>query len=229
MNRRDFLIAGGALAGLGLTAFGLGTPSAPGLLRPAAAQSMTETLSDADRQQLRRVEDYLNGIDTMYSRFEQRASNGTEASGFLALDRPNRMRFEYDAPHPVVMIADGLELTYYDRDLQEARQMPTFNTPLWFLLRDKVSFGDGLDVLWVKQSEEVFVVRVAQEGEADRGTVNLVFSEQPMRFRGWEIVDPAGVSIQVALKEPRYDVSLESEMFDEKQLPGFTSHQRNSR
>lgn len=227
MKRRQFLIAGGTA----LAAFGLGTGllSGTGPMSPATAQSMSAPLTDADRTQLRRVESYLNGIDTMYSRFLQTASNGTQASGFLALKRPKQMRFEYDAPHPVVMIADGLELTYYDRDLQEARQMPTFNTPLWFLLRDEVSFDDGLDVLWVKQSEEVFVVRVAQSGEMDRGTVNLVFSEQPMQFRGWEIVDAAGVSIQVALQEPRYGVELDSEMFDEKQLPGFRSHLRHSR
>lgn len=224
MKRRDFLISGGVL-----TAFGLGLVG-PGLrsrhfVAPAAAQS----LSQADRAELRRAEAYLNGIDTMYSRFRQTASNGTEASGFLAIDRPDHLRFEYDAPHPVVMIADGYELTYYDRELQEARQLPTFETPLWFLLRDHISFDEGLDVLWVKRDQNVLVVRVTQEEDSDRGTVNLVFTEQPMQFRGWEIVDAAGVSVQVALEGTRYGVELDSDMFDEKQLPGFRSHQRNSR
>ncbi|MEX2631736.1 MAG: outer membrane lipoprotein carrier protein LolA [Tistlia sp.] len=218
MKRRDFLIGGAAA----LTASSLALPR-------ARAQSLSGTLTDADRAELRRAEDYLNGIDTMYSRFRQTASNGNQAAGFLALDRPSRMRFEYDAPHPVVMIADGYELTYYDRELQEARQLPTFETPLWFLLRDRISFGDGLDVLWMKRSEDVMVVRVAQREGNDRGTVNLVFSEQPMQFRGWEIVDAAGVSVQVALENTRYGVELDSEMFDEKQLPGYRSLQRNSR
>ena len=223
MKRRDFLLAGGLLLGA------LGLAGGPG--GPAAAQTLSESLSADDRAALQRLEQYLNGIDTMYSRFRQTASNGTEATGFLAIDRPDYLRFEYDAPHPVVMIADGYELTYYDRDLQEARQLPTFETPLWFLLRDQISFGDGLDVLWVKRDERVLVVRVAQEGEADRGTVNLVFSLNPMHFRGWEIVDAAGVSVQVAQEDPRYGVELDSDMFDEKQLEGFSgsSHQRNSR
>lgn len=228
MRRRDFVIG----AGCALGAFGLGLATLPagrGPIRPAGAQSLSGSLTEADRAELRRAEEYLNGIDTMYSRFRQTASNGNQASGFVAVDRPNYMRFEYDAPHPVVMIADGYELTYYDRDLQEARQLPTFQTPLWFLLRDRITFDDGLDVLWMKRSEDVMVVRVAQEGEGDRGTVNLVFSEQPMRFRGWEIVDAAGVSVQVALEDTRYGVELDREMFDEKQLPGYTTHQRNAR
>lgn len=227
MNRRLFLAGGG----IALAAFGLGLSGLLGgrALAPAAAQSLSGSLSAEDRAALRRAEDYLNGIDTLYSRFRQTASNGTEASGFLAIDRPDHMRFEYDAPHPVVMIADGLELTYYDRDLQEARQLPTFETPLWFLLRDRITFEEGLDVLWVKRGDEIMVVRVAQEGEADRGTVNLVFSLQPMEFLGWEIVDAAGVSVQVALEDTRYGVELDSDMFDEKQLPGFPSRQRQNR
>ncbi|SMF09431.1 Outer membrane lipoprotein-sorting protein [Tistlia consotensis] len=225
MNRRDFLVGGGIAAlGYGLLATG------PRLVAPAAAQSLSAPLTEADRADLRRAEAYLNGIDTMYSRFRQTASNGTEAGGFIALDRPNHMRFEYDAPNPVVMIADGYELTYFDRELKEARQLPTFETPLWFLLRDHISFEDsGLDVLWVKQNKEVLVVRLAQKDKTDQGTVNVVFAQQPFSFRGWEIVDAAGVSIQVALQNPRFGVTLDPDMFDEKKLPGFPSHLRSNR
>lgn len=227
MKRRDFLVTGG-IAALG---FGLGWSAAGRrAIAPAAAQSLNAPLTDADRAELRRAETYLNGIDTMYSRFHQTASNGTEAGGFVALDRPNHMRFEYDAPNPVVMIADGYELTYFDRELKEARQLPTFETPLWFLLRDHISFEDsGLDVLWVKQNKEVLVIRLAQKDKADQGTVNVVFAQKPLAFRGWEIVDQAGVSIQVALKDPRFGVKLDPDMFDEKKLPGFPSHLRNNR
>src|SRR3546814_8770255 len=67
---------------------------------------------------------YLNDIKTLQGRFVQTSSNGAYAEGAVYLDRPGHMRFDYDPPTPVLIIANGLSLLYYDEELKEATFLP---------------------------------------------------------------------------------------------------------
>ncbi|MEJ2014931.1 MAG: outer membrane lipoprotein carrier protein LolA, partial [Limibacillus sp.] len=100
---------------------------------------------------LGRIEGYMNSIKTLHAHFEQIASDGSYATGLMVLNRPGRMRFEYDPPHPVLMIATSGTLVYYDRELEEATYIPVSQTPVWFLLRDDITFGDPLQVVELKR------------------------------------------------------------------------------
>ena len=77
----------------------------------AGAQTAA-AVANEDQETLARLIDYLNRIDTLKSRFVQVSSNGGYAEGDLYLDRPGRMRFEYDPPHPALLIANGVTLLY---------------------------------------------------------------------------------------------------------------------
>src|SRR3546814_7666555 len=87
---------------------------------PASAAQQA-ALSPDDVATLGRVERYLNDIKTLQGRFVQTSSNGAYAEGAVYLDRPGHMRFDYDPPTPVLIIANGLSLLYYDEELKEAR------------------------------------------------------------------------------------------------------------
>ena len=73
-------------------------------------------LGVGDMEDLRRVETYLEAIKTLKGRFLQTSSNGGVASGKVFMSRPGRMRFEYDPPTPILMIADGVFLIYIDQE-----------------------------------------------------------------------------------------------------------------
>ena len=102
-------------------------------------------LARDDATAIERVEDYLNKIETMESRFVQISSNGAYAEGQVYVDRPGHLRFEYDAPNPTLLIANGQTLLYYDRELKEATFIPLWETPLWFLLQEDVSLLGSAD------------------------------------------------------------------------------------
>ena len=78
----------------------------------AAAQA--ETPSDAD---LDRIERYLNNLQTIQSKFVQNTPDGSFALGKLYLQRPGRMRFEYDPPVPIRLFADGYFFIHVDLEL----------------------------------------------------------------------------------------------------------------
>src|SRR3546814_1564668 len=111
-------------------------------------------LSPDDVAAVARVERYLNDIQTLQGRFVQVSSNGAYAEGDIYLDRPGHLRFDYDPPSPVLIIANGLSLLYYDEELKEATFLPLWETPLWFLIREEVRFDENVDIVAIEEDRK---------------------------------------------------------------------------
>jgi outer membrane lipoprotein-sorting protein len=159
----------------------------------------------------------------MKTRFVQLTSNGGFAEGDLYVQRPGRLRFEYDPPHTVLLVADGVTLLFYDKDLEQATYIPLWETPLWFLIREKVDLSDKVEVLDVTQSAGTLTVKVRQTDEDSAGgELSLVFSEKPLTLRKWEVTDAQGVVTQIALLNTQFGLELDGKYFryDELNLPG---------
>ncbi len=167
---------------------------------------------------LSRIEGYLNSIDTLHAHFEQIASDGSYATGLVVLDRPGRMRFDYDEPHPVLMIAANNTLVYYDRELEEATYIPTSQTPIWFLLREDITFGDPLSVLELKRRAGSYLVSLVDEEEIDQGTVTLQFQADPLKLERWQVIDGQGTITQITLVDPIFNRDVGDAPFD---MSGF--------
>lgn len=195
-----------ALAGLLFVAVLLaGQPS------PSAA-----SLSAEDRADIARVERYFNGIKSMRSSFLQASSTGNVAKGTVWLRRPGRMRFEYEAPSPILITSDGNLITYQDLELKQTNQIPLFTSPLSVLVDDDVRFDRTLTVEEVRKESNVLRITVRQRDEPDQGYVTLVFQDQPMELKQWTIVDAQQVSVKVALLDPAFGVTIPNELFRPK-------------
>ncbi len=187
------------------------TESAPAAAAPTAVpQHSTETLA--------RLEAYLNQVTTLHARFVQVSSNGAFAEGDLYLDRPGRLRFEYDPPHPALLIANGVTLLYYDRDLEQATFLPLWETPLWFLIRERVDLSDGLEVVDVAQGAATIKLTMRSTDDGGEGEVTLVFADRPISLHSWEIYDAQGIMTQVALVNPQFGVSIDRDLFEHGDL-----------
>ena len=164
---------------------------------------------------LARIVGYLNRLDTLEGRFLQTSSNGAVAGGSIALQRPGRLRFEYDPPHPLLIIADGTLLLIYDRDLDQATFLPLSQSPLWFLLRDQVTLDSSVEVIGIEEAEGFLHLTLnRRDAEADESLpVRLTFSEPPLVFRRWAITDFQGIETQVRLLETRQGGELDPELF----------------
>ncbi|MPZ09031.1 MAG: outer membrane lipoprotein carrier protein LolA [Kiloniellaceae bacterium] len=181
----------------------------------ALAESRTQTaaLSPDDVAAINRIERYLNDIKTMRGRFVQVSSNGAYAEGDVYLDRPGRMRFEYDPPTPVLIIANGLSLLYYDKELKEATFLPLWETPLWFLIRKEVRFDDNVDIVGIEEALGTLRITLRDPDSPDGGEVTLVFSDEPLALRKWELIDPQGIQTQVSLVNLVFGVEVDPELF----------------
>ena len=184
---------------------------ASGLSR-AAAPPLPATLTPQDAADLQRIAAYLNGIHTMAARFRQVSSGGGTASGSLWLARPGRMRFEYDPPSPILLIADRFYVYYVDKELAEMSKVGLKSTPAWFLLREPISFDD-LVVTGFKRNVNGLSVTVVEPADPDVGSLTMVFSNAPLELRQWTIVDQQHRTTTVALSDARFGMALDPELF----------------
>ena len=175
-------------------------------------------LSRHDISILRRVENGLNQIRTLSADFVQVSNGGPPAEGVFYLQRPGKLRFEYRDPVPITLVTTRFSLLYFDRQLREATYIPLSQTPLWFLLREKVTLFDGLTVTSVRETNSIITLSL-QADDSDLGAqITLTFSRAPFALIRWEIVDAQGVTTQVALINPVYNHPIDPARFSTQDL-----------
>jgi outer membrane lipoprotein-sorting protein len=201
-DRRRFLVGSAGLA-------------AAALLRPGGARAAAEplALTDENRADIARIETYLGGITTLRAKFQQYSENGGVVFGDIYVRRPGRMRVEYEPPVPVVLVADGMVVSYYDSELDQLSQLPISATPVWFLLRNQISLTDGVTITALDKKPGALRVTMHQTKEPEAGSVDLIFGDQPLELRQWTITDAAGKQARIGLFDVRLGGDLPNELF----------------
>lgn len=188
MNRRS-LLAAPLLFATPALAQRAAAPPAPG----------ATALTDRDRADLARVEVYLNGLTTLRARFLQIAQNGAAAEGTAWIWRPGRMRFEYDPPEPLLLVADAGQFLMYDRELRAPTTLLVSRTPLGILLRREVKLSGDVTVTGIERSGGFLRVTMYRTSEPGEGRLTLVFNPDPLELRQWAVVDPQRRETRVSL------------------------------
>jgi outer membrane lipoprotein-sorting protein len=171
-------------------------------------------LTPQERALVDRIEAYFSGVRSMRARFLQAASTGQMAEGSVALQRPGRMRIEYDPPVPVLIVADGTWLIYHDRQLNQISYLPLGSTPAGILVEDKIDLdGGALTITDFNRAAGVIRLTVVRTASPADGSLTLVFSESPLELRQWRVVDAQGVATTVSLLEIVTGVRLDPELF----------------
>lgn len=166
-----------------------------------------------DKADIANAEAYLNGLKTMQSRFVQVASDGSYAEGTLSLDRPGKMRIEYDPPSPVLVVADGNFLIYFDKDLQQVSHLGLDDTPAGLLLADKVSLSGKVTVQSIERRAGVLSIALANAKDPNEGRLTLVFSDKPLQLRKWIVTDQQGITTNFSLLSARFGLDLSPDLF----------------
>lgn len=203
------------LAALGiLTAAGAAAAQNGPAPAPAGTSVRAAQLTPGDQNALQRVEDYLNAITTLSARFEQVDSTGKRASGRFYIQRPGKLRFEYDPPTPVLIVANGRFLIHYDRSLKTASYIDQKSTPAWFLLAPRAELKGDVTVTDVTRRDGRLLVTLVKTRDPGQGRVTLIFDESPMRLEQWAVTDAQGVVTHVMLDEVEAGGRIDPKLFE---------------
>lgn len=191
--------------------FALGAMLLP-TLGVAGGLPVAVVLTPQDTADLQRVAAYLNSIRTMYARFQQVSSSGGVANGQLWMARPGRMRFEYDPPTQILLLADMFYVYYVDKELVEMSKVGLKSTPAWLLLRDPITFDD-LVVTRFDRGANALRITVLEKADPDKGSLTMVFSDRPLALQQWSIVDQQRKTTTVSLYDERFGMALDPKLF----------------
>jgi outer membrane lipoprotein-sorting protein len=195
-------------------------PSAPQAAPPpittAAAPATAAVASGplTERQIVERANGYFNAITSLTGTFAQVGGDGRRLSGKLYLQRPGKVRFEYDSPATLEVVADGTTVAVRDSKLATQDVYPIGQTPLKFLLRDKIEFGRDLKVTEVATDSEE--ARISLEDRSTLGgtsKITLFFNKDISDLSRWKIVDPQGFQTTVALANLERNARVDQQLF----------------
>jgi outer membrane lipoprotein-sorting protein len=157
-------------------------------------------LTNDQRAIVERVNSYLSGVQTLTGNFIQVGPDGSRTQGDFFISKPGRVRFEYDDPSPIELIADGSSVVVRDRRLATQDVYPLSQTPLRFLLADHVDLTKDTHLVSVF-ADDVFVTVVVEEKNGIVGTsrLMLMFSAKDMQLKQWTVTDPQGYDTTVAV------------------------------
>jgi outer membrane lipoprotein-sorting protein len=166
-----------------------------------------------DQADLTRIEAYLDSLKTLKAHFLQVAPNGAISQGTVWLDRPGRMRFQYDPPSPLLLVAGHGLVVFYDKSLNQTTNIPMGQTPLGILLADHVRLSGDVTVTGMQHLPgqiQVSLVRTASPGD---GTLTLVFADNPLTLRQWTVLDAQRQETRVTLYNAELGGSFDQKLF----------------
>lgn len=157
---------------------------------------------------------YFNGINTLTGNFVQIGADGRRIGGKLTLVKPGRLRFDYDQPSPLEVVADGTSVAVRDRKLNTQDLYFIAQTPLKFLLREKIDLARDLTVTDV--ASDPGSVRISLEDRATLGgtsKIQLFFDAEMKTLSQWRITDPQGYVTTVTLSNLQKGKSVDGSLF----------------
>ena len=204
MNRRIF-IGLFSLAALPLTAFPL--------VRAEAQLASSPPTTPQDQADIARVEAYLNSIHTMQARFLQVDANGNSIGGNVWMQRPGRMRFEYDPPDRMLLVAGHGLLVYYDPAVRQTSNLFLSSTPLGLLLQDNLKLAGPVTVTGIARATGQIQITIVRTKNPSDGAITLIFATDPLTLRSWIIRDAQGRQTQISLYDVKFGGTFAQSMF----------------
>ena len=181
----------------------------------ALAAPFVATRATASELSLNEISAYLNRMQTAEAGFTQVNDDGTLSTGTLYIKRPGRMRFEYNPPEDLLVMAGGGQIGIFDgkSNVSRAERYPLSQTPLNVILERNVDLARRNMVVG-KSFDGTATTVVAQDPEnPEYGSIALKFTDGPVELRQWIVTDGQGATTTVILGDLDTGVRLGDSMF----------------
>ena len=181
----------------------------------AALLAATPLAAGAQAISLGEISAYLNGLGTAQGGFTQINADGTIGTGAIYLKRPGRVRFEYAPPDESLFIAGGGQVAVFDPGSNQGpERFPLSETPLSIILAENVDLTrSGMVTEHVSDGTST-IVRAQDPEHPDYGSIQMVFTADPVELRQWIVTDGTGSETTVILNDLQTGVQIGDRPFN---------------
>lgn len=169
----------------------------------------------ADKLSLDEISAYLNKLETAKAEFTQINADGTISTGEIYIRRPGRIRFEYNPPDKSLVIASQGQVVIFDsKSNQPPEKFPLVKTPLSIILANNVNLRQAKMVVGHSSDGPTTSITAQDPKHPEYGSIQMVFSSNPVELRQWIISDGMGQNTVVILGAFESGISLSARIFD---------------
>lgn len=184
------------------------------ILAAALVTGMLALPASAEKLSLAEVSTYLNTLQRAKGDFTQINDDGSISTGTISIRRPGMMRFDYNPPAQALVLASGGEVAIFDRKTKRPPdRYPVTNTPLNVILAKTVDLTQANMVTGHTYDGTATTVRAHDPKRPEIGTIDLVFTADPIQLRQWVIQDDGGGRTTVILGDLDESASVPHTIF----------------
>lgn len=185
------------------------------LLAPAAyAQQAPVVLDGSARAEgLAQANRALNAIQRLQGRFVQTSPGGARASGMFYMQRPGRLRFQYDPPATMLIVADGSVVALRDTELRTTERTPLRSTPLNLILGQTIDLERNARILRVSRAGPWLMITARDRAGQTDGQITLQFFGDQTELRSWDVIDATGARTRITLSNVTQPASFDRNLF----------------
>ncbi len=181
------------------------TPATAPIITPLDGAERTAALALANQT--------LNAVARLQGRFVQTSPGGDRAVGAFYLQRPGKLRFQYDPPAALLIVADGSVVALRDTQLRTTERTPLRSTPLHLILGAQIDLTRDARITRVARSGPWLMISARDRGGQTDGQITLHFFGPNAELRSWDVLDVTGARTRITLSELTQPASLDRRLF----------------
>lgn len=168
--------------------------------------------ANVDATLVAKAERYLNSVTGLTGDFIQKNKGKVEYGTFSML-RPGRVRLDYKKL-PIQLMADGADLYFYDKSLDQITTVPLTSTPAGILVRKKIDLlNSDISVVDTQKQGNTFSLKMNLRGQEGLGNMTVVFNDNPVKLNSWTVVDATGNKTDVIFQNLKTKTSFGKNYF----------------
>lgn len=182
------------------------------LLTPPSNAGANPATNQSSPSIAQMVEGYFNTLNTLRASFHLTTGDGQKKTGVFYLNRPGKMRFEYDDSGDFI-VADGRFIYFWDDELNQQSQARIGSTLADFILRRELNIGQDVTLLDWNRNKNTLTATLASAENPGLGKISLFFSKSPLVLRRWRVIDAQGNLTEVQLDNIDMSPRLADDLF----------------
>ena len=213
-TRRRFGSLLAALVGMGVAGVLPGLPA------------LTEAHAASDTAQ--KIADHFSSVRSMSGEFVQFGPRGEQTGGKFFIQRPGKIRFNYEKPSAYKVISDGESVVILNSKLNTSDLYPLSKTPLKLLLDERIDLSGG-KVKSVDEADDLTTIKLSDKQVFGNSTITLMFDPKSNELRQWTITDAKGKDTTVMIFNVREGVKIDQDMFRIDYKKNFDANRKQSK
>ncbi len=181
-------------------------------LAASAFLPVTASAQAAGGAAAQKIADHFSSVKTMMGEFVQFGPRGEQTGGKFFIERPGKLRFNFEDPSPLRVIADGKNVVVGNIKLKTWDLYPLSKTPLTLLLADRIDLSNDA-VRSVREESDLTTIILGNKTIFGDSTITMMFDSKTYDLRQWTITDNQGKDTSVMIYNVKSGVGFDEKVF----------------